>query len=335
MAPSDSPSADLLPGDGPLGDMPPSVPSSSTSGVAVSRIVRRFDLEVLTDAGLDLDARVVTSARVNRPGLQWAGYSEHFPTDRVQVIGRREVGYLLSLPERVRLTRLEQYAQLGMPAVILARGYELPWGSAELAEVYEVPVLRTPESASEISRALERFLAMELAPRVVLHAGLVEVAGEGVLIRGRSGIGKSETALELIRRGHRLIADDTVEVRRPTQYELIGMAPGRMRHFMEVKGIGIVNLRMMYGVGAVRSAGDLSLVVALEPEDPARDFRLEPDSVEILGMHLPLITIPMHPGRNAAVIIEAAAMDVRARRLLRPADIEDRSDVRADTLEQL
>jgi HPr kinase/phosphorylase len=312
-----------------------STPQSSTSGVAVSRIVERFDLEVVTDAGLDLDTQMVTSATVNRPGLQWAGYSEHFPTDRVQVIGGSEVGYLVSLPEGVRASRLEQYAQLGMPVVIISRGYWVLPEVIELADLYGIPVLRTADPPAEVIRSLEWFLAMELAPRVVLHAGLVDVAGEGVLIRGRSGIGKSETALELIRRGHRLIADDTVEVRRPTEHDLIGMAPGRMRHFMEVKGIGIVNLRLMYGVGAVKSTGDLSLAVSLEREDPERDFGLEPDSMEILGMHLPLVTIPMRPGRNAAVIIEAAAADVRARRLLRRRDIEDRSDVRADTLEQI
>jgi HPr kinase/phosphorylase len=305
---------------------------SSTSGVAVSAIVRRLDLEVVTDGGVDLDARVVTSAKVNRPGLQWAGYSEHFPTDRVQVIGRAEIGYLLSLDEGVRMARLEQYAQLGMPVVVLSRGLPVTRESVELAHVYEIPVLRSGLTTTELTSQLKAFLALELAPREVLHAGLVEVAGEGVLILGRSGIGKSETALELIRRGHRLIADDTVEVRRPTEHDLIGTAPLRMRHFMEVKGIGIVNLQVMYGVGAVKSTGDLSLVVSLQPEDPQRDFGREPDSMEILGVPLPLVTIPVRPGRNTAALIEAAAMDIRARRLLRPRDVEERSDVRADQL---
>jgi HPr kinase/phosphorylase len=313
----------------------PSTAQSATSGVAVSRLVRRFNLEVVTDAGLDLDTQLVTSAKVNRPGLQWAGYSEHFPTERVQVIGRSEIGYLFSLPEQVRLSRLEQYAQLGMPVVIITRNVRLTTAVVDLALAYGIPVLRTPLSTSELVSSLEWFLAMELAPRAVLHAGLVDVAGEGVLILGRSGIGKSETALELIRRGHRLIADDTVEVRRPTEHDLIGLAPDRMRYFMEVKGIGIVNLRLMYGVGAVKSTGDLSLVVSLERMDPERDYSQEPDSMEILGVALPLVTIPVRPGRNSAVLIETAAMDIRARRLQRSTGIEERSDVRADLLEGL
>ena len=316
--------------------MAPTAPvTSSPSGVALSAIVRRFGLEVVCDAGADLDGRIVTSARVNRPGLQWAGYSEHFPTDRIQVIGRSEMGYLLTLAADVRFARLEQYAQLGPPAVVLAHGMEVNPMTVELSETYGIPLLRTPMATSDFTSQLKWFLSMELAPRTLLHAGLVDVAGEGVLILGRSGIGKSETALELIRRGHRLIADDTVEVRRPTDHDLIGLAPGRMRYFMEVKGIGIVNLRLMYGVGAVKSTGDLSLVVALEQADPYRDFSQEPNSMEILDVDLPLVTIPVQPGRNTAVLIEAAAMDIRARRLLRPGDETERSDVRAHLLERL
>jgi HPr kinase/phosphorylase len=303
------------------------------TGVPLSAIVANFDLEVLTDAGVDLSTRAVTTAEVNRPGLQWAGYSEHFPTSRIQLIGRAEIGYLLTLPEPVLWARLEQYCQLGMPAVIIARGMQLDRRAIELADAYGIPVLRTGLPTTDFAGNLNGFLALELAPREVLHAGLVDVAGEGVLIVGRSGIGKSETALELIRRGHRLIADDTVEVRRPTEHDLVGRAPIRMRYFMEVKGIGIVNLRLMYGVGSVKVAGDLSMVVSLEPEVPGRDFSQEPDRMEILGVTLPLVTIPVRPGRNVAVLIESAAMDIRARRLLhRDSGIRERSEVRADLL---
>ena len=155
------------------------------------------------------------------------------------------------------------------------------------------------------------------------------MAGEGVLILGRSGVGKSETALELIRRGHRLVADDTVEIRRPSDRDLVGRAPGRVRHFMEVKGIGIVNLRLMYGIGSVKATSELSLVVALEMLDPERDYSLAPDRMELLGVELPMVTIPVRPGRNTAILIETAAMDQRARRLLRP----DRDDPRGPTSE--
>jgi HPr kinase/phosphorylase len=306
--------------------------ASSPKGVSLAALIKRLDLAVLTDAGVDLATHLVTDRKVNRPGLQWAGYSEHFPTDRIQVIGRGDVGFLQSLEPKVRLIRLEQYAQLGMPAIIVSRNLEVSGVLVELAEVFQIPVLRTEMPTSEIVSQLEAYLALELAPRHLMHAGLVDVAGEGVLILGRSGIGKSETALELIRRGHRLIADDTVEVRRPSEHELIGMAPGRMRHFMEIKGIGIVNLRLMYGISAMKSTGDLSLAVSLVPDREGRDLPDEPDRMEILGVSVALVTIPVRPGRNIAAIIEAVAMDIRAGRLLRPRGIEERSDVRADQL---
>lgn len=288
------------------------------TGVALSQVIARFGLEVVTDGGVQLDQRLVTSAEVNRPGLQWAGYSERFPTNTLQLIGRDEVGYLLTLPEPVRYARLEQYAQLGMPAVVVARNLEVRPPFIELSRAYDIPILRTPLPTEEIASELAWYLAVELAPREVLHAGLVDVAGEGVLILGRSGIGKSETALELIRRGHRLIADDTVEVRRPSHRDLIGQAPGRQRYFMEVKGIGIVNVRLMYGVGAVKPSADVTMAVSLQVLDPDRDFALEPDHLELLGVRVPLVTIPVRPGRNSAILIESAAMDVRARRTLGP-----------------
>lgn len=285
------------------------------TGVPVSAVVANFDLEVMTDAGVDLTQRMITSAQVNRPGLQWAGYSERFPTDRIQLIGGAEVGYLLTLPDDVLWTRLEQYCQLGFPAVVVSRGIQLDDRVTELADAYQIPLLRTPLPTTDFAGHLNWFLAMELAPRVLLHAGLIDVSGEGVLILGPSGIGKSETALELIRRRHRLIADDTVEVRRPSSYDLIGRAPGRMRYFMEVKGIGIVNLRLMYGVGSVKAYGDISLVVQLAHLDPGRDFSAEPDRMEILDVNVPMVTIPVRPGRNTAMLIETAAANVRARRM--------------------
>jgi HPr kinase/phosphorylase len=299
-------------------------------GVPVSAIVEHFGLEVVTDAGVDLGRRVVRTAEVNRPGLQWAGYSDRFPRRRVQLIGRAEVGYLMSLDDDQRWERLEQFTRMGVPAVIVTRGLRVdPW-AIELANLHAIPVLRTPMPTTDFAGSLHWFLALELAPRTLMHAGLVDVAGEGVLILGRSGVGKSETALELIRRGHRLIADDTVELRRPSARDLIGRAPGRMRHFMEVKGIGIVNLRLMFGVGSVKASGEVSMVVSLEPLDPARDYAAEPTRMELIGVVVPHVTIPVRPGRNVAVLVETAAMRVRARRLMGHSDAEGaelRSDV--------
>jgi HPr kinase/phosphorylase len=294
-------------------------------GVALSAVVARFDLEVVTDAGVDLAARLVTAPKVNRPGLQWAGYSEHFPVDRIQLVGRTELEFLEHLDEDVRDQRLEQYAQLGMPAVVVAHGIPVRRRALRLAGTYGIPILRSRMATSELAGQLDWFLAMELAPRAVLHGGLVDVAGEGVLILGESGVGKSETALELVHRGHLLIADDTVEVRRPTDHDLIGRGPGRQRAFMEVKGIGIVNVRLMYGVGSVKPSVQVTLVVRLVHLDPDRDYAAEPEHLDVLGVPLPLVTIPMRPGRNAAVLIETAASNVRARRTLGPrADVDAR-----------
>ena len=287
-------------------------------GVPLGRIVEHFALEVVTDAGVDMGARMVTTADLNRPGLQWAGYSEQFPSAQIQIVGRAEVGYLLTLPESERFERLAQFARVGVPAAILTNDLPVTDGTVVLANEFAIPVLRTPQATTEFAAQLNWFLALELAPREVLHAGLLDVAGEGVLILGRSGIGKSETALELVRRGHRLVADDTVEVRRPSDRDLVGRAPGLVRHFMEIKGIGIVNLRLMFGIGSVKATSEISLVVSLEPLDPERDYSQEPDRMEILGVTLPLVTIPVRPGRNTAILIETAAMEQRAHRLLRP-----------------
>ncbi len=293
-------------------------------GVPLAAVVEHFSLEVVTAAGVDMTRRMVTTADLNRPGLQWAGYSEQFPSAQIQIVGRAEVGYLLTLPEEERWERLAQFARVGVPAAILTTGLPVTEGSVELADTYGIPLLRTPQPTTEFAAQLAWFLALELAPREVLHAGLVDVAGEGVLILGRSGIGKSETALELIRRGHRLVADDTVEVRRPSDRDLVGRAPGLVRHFMEIKGIGIVNLRLMFGIGSVKATSEISMVVSLVPLDPDHDYSLEPDRMEILGVELPLVTIPVRPGRNTAVLIETAAMDQRATRLLRPSENDPR-----------
>lgn len=293
-------------------------------GITLAEIVAQFGLEVVTTAGIDLELRFISTADLNRPGLQWAGYDEHFPRTQIQIIGRAELGYLSSLPKPERRERVATFAQHGVPAVVVTHGLPVTKWALRMAEDWGVPVLRTSQATTEFAGQLSWFLALELAPRQVLHAGLVDVAGEGVLILGRSGIGKSETALELVRRGHRLVADDTVEIRRPSDRDLVGRAPGLVRHFMEIKGIGIVNLRLMFGVGSVKATSEIGLVVALEPLDPERDYSTLPDRMEILGVELPLVTIPVRPGRNAAILIETVAMDQRAHRLLRPESTDPR-----------
>ncbi len=297
--------------------------------VSLAAVVEHFSLEVITAAGVDLAQRKVSTADLNRPGLQWAGYTEHFPRSQIQIIGRAEIGYLLSLPETERVGRLALFAQHGVPAAILTHDLEITDWAVRIAEQSGVPLLRTDAPTTDFAAQLAWFLALELAPRRIMHAGLIDVAGEGVLILGESGIGKSETALELVRRGHRLVADDTVEVRRPSDRDLVGRAPGRVRHFMEVKGIGIVNLRLMFGIGSVKATSDINMVVSLQMLDPERDYSLEPDRMDILGVELPLVTIPVRPGRNPSMLVESAAMDQRAHRLLRP----ERDDPRGPSSE--
>ncbi len=288
----------------------------------LSALVEHFGLDVLTTSGLDLDACLVESAHVNRPGLQWAGYSQQFPRQRLQIIGPAEAEYMWGLPLEERRLRLEAYVATGFPAAVFTRGLDVPAEAIAIAEHNRIPLLRTSRPTGDFVSAVTSYLSLELAARTVMHAGLVDVYGEGVLILGRSGVGKSETALELIRRGHRMVADDTVEIRRPSDRELLGRAPGLMRHFMEIKGIGIVNLRRMYGIGAVKSSGSINMVVALEPwEPPSPDAteagirrRLE-TRIDILGVPLTCLTIPVQPGRNTAGLIEAAAIAHRARRM--------------------
>jgi HPr kinase/phosphorylase len=296
-------------------DRPEPPPLRVPPGVPVAAVVEHFAVEVVTSAGTDLAKRLIGSPRLTRPGGEWTDDRGRFPANQAVLCGAVEWSYVETLGPQERAGWLHRLAELGVPVVIVARGFSVDPSDVEVAGRAGLPVLRTAHTTEDFAGDLNWFLQLELAPRTLMHAGLVDVLGEGVLILGRSGIGKSETALELIRRGHQLIADDTVELRRPTEHELIGRAPARMRHFMEVKGIGIVNLRTMYGIGAVRSSGDVVMAVSLVPEDPTLGFTTGPDRMEVLGVDLPLVTIPLRPGRNAAVLIEAAATMLRARRL--------------------
>ena len=324
------------PGSPPSGGLRPEPPAPRVpTGVSVAALVEHFGAEIVTGSRVDLTQRLIASSRLNRPGSDWADLSGHYPSTRVVLIGAQEWTHFRALSERERLKKLRRLGELGVPVVILARNLPVEERTIAVATDVGLPILRTPLATGDFAGDLNWFLQLELAPRTLMHAGLVDVLGEGVLILGRSGIGKSETALELIRRGHQLIADDTVELRRPTEHELIGRAPGRMRHFMEVKGIGIVNLRTMYGIGAVKSSGDVVVAVSLVPEDPNLEFTTEPARMEVLGVQLPLVTIPLRPGRNAAVMIEAAAAMLRGRRLAGAGAHETHFEHRTETFGRL
>lgn len=260
----------------------------------------------------------VTSKDVHRPGLMLAGYDEYFNPDRVQFFGLAETGYLNSVSDEERMIKLRHYLSLKPCLVVITRNLDPVADFMALAEEYEVPVVRSAESTSDSMAKITAYLGVELAERITRHGVLVEVAGEGVLILGSSGVGKSETAVELIKRGHRLIADDAVEIRKVSSKSLVGSAPDNIRHFIELRGIGIINARRIFGMGAVKLTEKIDMVMQLEQWDPEKVYDrlgLEDEYVDIMGVRVPATVVPVKPGRNLAIIIEVAAMNNRQKKM--------------------
>jgi HPr kinase/phosphorylase len=285
--------------------------------VKLGKIVNEFALEKLVYGDED-DNIEITSTDINRPGLQLAGFFEYFGTDRIQVIGKVEITYLSRMDSKQRYDSLYGFFSKGIPCVVLARGIEPFPEMIEVAKKCRVPFLRTQEVTSRFSGNLIAFLNVELAPMQIMHGELVEVYGEGVLILGESGVGKSETALELVKRGHRLVADDLVEIRRVSSKTLVGTAPEIIRHFVEIRGIGILDVKYLYGVGSVKMTESINLVINMELWNPEKHYErlgVEELHTEILGIKVPSLTIPVRPGRNLAIIIEVAAMNNRQKKM--------------------
>lgn len=260
----------------------------------------------------------ISSMAVGRPGLQFAGFYEYFDNSRMLVYGKQETTYLGQLPPYRRYLSVENLMKHKPCALIACHGVTHPPEVVELAEKYDINIFYSELDTSELMAQLISSLHLHLAPRETIHAVLVEVYGEGLLITGDSGIGKSETALELIKRGHRLIADDAVEIRRVSRTTLVGQAPPLIRHYMEFRGLGIVNVRYIFGVGAVKSSQKIHLVVKLENwEDykPYDRLGVESEHTDIMGVEVPCVTIPVRTGRNLAVILELAAMNNRQKKL--------------------
>ena len=284
-----------------------------TYSVSLDRIIKEMQLRVLS--GGELTAGVnITTPDLNRPGLEITGYTEDFTHDRVQLMGNSEMLYLRGLTPEVREARLEKLFAMGFPCLIIARALEPFPEMLTLAEKYSIPVLGADIATTSLYSELNRYLCVQLAPRVSVHAGLVEVYGEGVLIEGKSGVGKSETMLELIKRGHRLVADDLVEIRRVSHKTLVGSAPDIIRHLIEIRGVGFVDVKRLYGIGAVKMTENIQLVIQLEKWVEGKEYErvgLEDKYTEILGIKVPCVTIPVMPGRNLAVIVEAATMNNR------------------------
>lgn len=285
--------------------------------IALSKLIKELSLHEFY-LPCSPDTVLIRSANVNRPGIELNGYYEYFDPERINLLGKAELSMLSSFPKEKRTEAVRQLIEKRPPAIIITRGLQPDDVMMEAAKEFEVPLLGSNEPTSSLSAALVGTLSVDLAPRVTRHGVLVEVYGEGILLVGDSGVGKSETAIEIIKRGHRLIADDAVEIRRVSNKTLLGSAPENIRHFIELRGIGIINARRIFGIGAVKMEEKIDLCINMEIWDSSKVYDrmgLDTEYTEILGVQVPVITIPVKPGRNTAVIIEVAAMNHRQKKM--------------------
>ncbi len=289
-----------------------------TYKIQLSKVIDKFDLETIYLPNIPENI-YLNCARVNRPGLQMAvDYYEYFEQERLQIIGMMESQYLNTLTEDVRRERLEAFFASKPAGVIYTSSIAISDEVISIAEKHSVPVMRTAIRTSEFMAALIAFLNVELGPRITRHGVLIEVYGEGILLLGDSGVGKSETAIELVKRGHRLIADDAVEIKKVSANTLVGQAPEIIRHYVELRGIGIVDVRRLFGMGSVKLTEKIDLVINLENWQQGKMYErlgLEEKTMDILGIQVPMIVLPVCPGRNLSVVIEVAAMNNRQKRM--------------------
>ncbi len=287
------------------------------STIDVQSLVDELSLEVVY-APSDPSGKFIESPEVSRPGLILSGFTEHFDPRRIQIIGLMEQSYLERLTDKERKYSIDLMMRESPDVIAICRGLEVFPEMLKDAEKYGVFVLRTEEKTSDFMSAVIAFLNLHLAPMTVQHGELLEVFGMGVMIIGDSGVGKSETAIELINRGHRLVADDIIELSRVSSRTVVGKSPENTRHFMELRGIGIVNIRQLYGMGAVITSERIDLVIKLENWDPTKNYSkigMIDDYMDVLGLSIPSITIPVRPGRNLAVIIEVAVKNFRNKQM--------------------
>ncbi len=286
-------------------------------GVKLSEIVEKMDLKNLTP-DVELIGREVNVPDINRPALQLTGFFTHFDSDRVQMIGHVEDAYLKTLTEERKLEIYEELLSHKVPCIVFSRDMQPDQALLEKAVEHGVPIFTTAKSTSSFMGELIRWLNVKLAPCISIHGVLVDVYGVGVLIMGESGIGKSEAALELIKRGHRLVTDDVVEIRKVSDDTLVGAAPDITRHFIELRGIGIVDVKSMFGVQSVRETQNIDLVITLEDWNRDKEYDrlgLEENYTEFLGNRVVCHSIPIRPGRNLAIIVESAAVNHRQKQM--------------------
>ncbi len=291
--------------------------SKSNYSVKLNKVIEKFKLENLTPE-VDVQRIRVQQTDVNRPALQLAGFFKHFDHSRIQVIGLVEDAFLKEHDDVYIREMVTKIFEAGIPCIIFCRGLDPNPIFLELGNLYGVPVLWTQSGTTSFMSEVNRYLKIELAPRISIHGVLVDVFGEGVLITGESGIGKSEAALELVKRGHRLVSDDVVEIKKTNDDELVGRAPDLTRYFIELRGIGIIDVKSLYGVQSVRESQVISLIIKLEEWDREREYDrlgLEEQYEEILGNKIVCHSIPIRPGRNLAIITEMAAINYRQKQM--------------------
>jgi len=290
--------------------------SETVFTVNITEVISEFKLEFINEDAVE--PSVVACSELNRPGLALNGYYEVFENERIQIIGKAEYSYINTIDPLTRRDAFLKLASQKIPAIIVTRNQEIYPDLIEACNIYGIPLLRTDMPSSRFMAALISYLNVQLAPRITRHGVLVEVYGEGVLILGESGVGKSETAIELVKRGHRLVADDAVEIKRVSDRTLVGSSPAIIRHFIELRGIGIVDVRRIFGMGAIKETEKIDMVVNLEVWNEKKYYDrlgLVTEYMDILGLQIPCLNIPVRPGRNLAVVLEVAAMNNRQKKL--------------------
>ncbi len=284
--------------------------------IPLSKLVGEFNLETVYKSS-DYGDVLITTSEVNRPGMQIIGFFDYFFEARLQILGMVEVSYLRTLSSDERSNCFQNLLSRRIPALVITRSLEAFDELMEAAKKYDITILRSDANTSVFMSALISYLNVQLAPRITRHGVLVEVHGEGVLILGDSGVGKSETAIELVKRGHRFVADDAVEIKKVSDKTLVGTAPEMIRYFIEIRGIGIVDVRRLFGMGAVKETEKIDMIINFEPWEEGKAYDrlgLTDETTNILGIDIPSVTIPVRPGRNLAVIVEIAATNNRQKR---------------------
>ncbi|MER1988077.1 HPr(Ser) kinase/phosphatase [Solibacillus sp. FSL H8-0523] len=284
--------------------------------VITKDVMEKFQLELVS--GEEGIGRYISTSDISRPGLEMAGYFTHYPANRVQLLGKTELSFFEMLPKEEKISRMNRLCSDETPAIIISRGLEVPQELIEASNENHVPVLVSNQTTTRFSSRLTNYLEGKLAPTTAMHGVLVDVYGIGVLIMGKSGVGKSETALELVKKGHRLVADDSVEIRQEGENMLIGNAPPLLEHLLEIRGIGIIDIMTLFGASAIRPFKRITLIVELENWDPERFYDrlgLDEEKMKIIDTEVTKLTIPIQPGRNVSVIIEVAAMNYRLKKM--------------------